>query len=64
MPENPQRGVAIVQRQIVDTSRLVSWNYFLADIHPMTRFSRLRLPLWTSLGRAEPSPCALAHQSR
>jgi hypothetical protein len=32
MPENSRRGVAVVQWQIVDLSRSMSWDYFLANI--------------------------------
>ena len=32
MSENSQRGVAVVQRQIVDASRSMSWDYLLYQV--------------------------------
>ena len=32
MPENSRRGVAVVQWQIVDSSRSMSWDYLLYQV--------------------------------
>jgi hypothetical protein len=32
MPENSRRGVAVVQRPIVDPSRSMSWDYLLYQV--------------------------------
>jgi hypothetical protein len=32
MPENSRRGVAVVQWQIVDASRSISWDYLLYQV--------------------------------